>query len=208
MSLVPKDVIILPEFSGVLPDRWVAMNVFSRTCLGVSGRVLDLMGRIESLNEEDLRREYLDERFCVWEIERFSNADGLMADPTRYIRNAAEWKDPLDLDCNALVAVLKKHYLVIDDDKSYRDRFQLMKSLLDKDHFGNFHQQVGQYFLLKERKSPSQFWLSQKFNPDLVSVRSDNLYGAVQASYLEAYFSQRISPSHSVLDVGCGTGIY
>jgi len=208
MSSVPKDVIILPEFSEKYPDRWVAINVFARTCLGVSSRVLDLLSHIESLSEPEIMKLYGGEKFCIWDIERFPYAVGSLADPTCYIRDLSQWGMSSTLGVNELISKLKKHSLLIDNEEAYRDRFQLKKNLMDKLHFGNYHQQVGQHMLLVERKSPSKFWLEQKFAEDLQTVRSDNLYGAVQAHYLEGYFRRKISFGDEVLDVGCGTGVY
>ncbi len=208
MSRVPKDVIILPEFSEKYPDRWVVMNVFAKTCLGVNSRVLDLLGHVESLSEPEIIQLYGGEKFDIWDIERFPFAVGSLADPTCYIRDVSQWGISSPLSIIELIGKLKKHSLLIDDQAAYRDRFQLKKNIMDKAHFGNYHQQVGQHMLLVERKSPSKFWLEQKFAGDLLSVRSDNLYGAVQAHYLKDYFSRKISPDDEVLDVGCGTGIY
>jgi len=208
MSSVPKDVIILPEFSEKYPDRWVAMNMFARTCLGVSSKVLDFLSHIESLSAPEIAKLYGGEQFRIWEIERFPFAVGSLADPTCYIRDINQWGESLTFGVNELVFKLKKHNLLIDDEEAYRAQFQLKKNLMDKVHFGNYHQQVGQHMLLVERKSPSKFWLEQKFAEDLQTVRSDNLYGAVQAHYLEDYFGRKISSGDEVLDVGCGTGIY
>jgi SAM-dependent methyltransferase len=208
MSSVPKDVIILPEFSEAYPDRWVAMNMFTRTCLGVTSGVLNLISQIEALSEPDIIKLYGEEKFSIWDIERFPYAVGSLADPTCYIRDLSRWGTPLMLGVNELISKLKHHSLVIDNEETYRSRFQLKKNLMDKVHFGNYHQQVGQHLLLVERKSPSKFWLEQKFAEDLQTVRSDNLYGAVQSHYLESYFRRKISSGDEVLDVGCGTGVY
>jgi SAM-dependent methyltransferase len=203
MTFVPKDVVLLPESTGLHPDRWVAMNVFARTALGIDSDVARLLGTLESRNAAANARG----PFRCWEIERFSNEDGLLADPSRFVRNVADWRE-LSLDRDAMLAKLKTHFIVVDDEAEYRARFQLKRNLLDKDHFGNFHQQHGQYMMLLKRVNPADWWMKQKFTPDYLSVRSDTLYGAVQARFLESYMAQRIRPGMTVVDLGCGTGIY
>lgn len=39
MPKIPKDVVILPKDGG----RWVAMNVFTRTCIGTESPALDVL---------------------------------------------------------------------------------------------------------------------------------------------------------------------
>lgn len=203
MSFVPKDVIVLPESTPEYPDRWIALNVFSRTSLGVSGAVLDLLGRIsEPPSAADENRV-----FRCWDIEYFSNEEGLLADPSRFRRDPARWHE-LQLDRGSLDIELRKHFILIDDESVYRARFAPKKNLLDWERFGNFHQQHGQHMMVVKRTDPAQWWMNQKFKADRRSVREDNLYGAVQWSFLEKYLKTVVRPGACVIDLGCGTGIY
>lgn len=208
MSQVSKDIIVLPEFTEAVPVRWVVMNVLARTCLGVNSEVLGFISFVEQLPSDELSQRFAGEIFQIWDIERFSIYDGLLCDPTPYVRNVNQWGNPQIVDSVALMEKLKQHCFVIDDVVEYRQRFQAKTSLRDKEHFGNLHQQLGQELLLKRHESPSQWWLRQKFSEDLRSVRMDNLYGAVQAHYLETYFPRKLSPGMTVVDIGCGTGFY
>lgn len=201
MSFVPKDVVLLPESSPAYPDRWVAMNVFARTCLGLSGDVVRLLGRIEDGVPSG------GELFICWDIERFSNEDGLLADPSRFLRSAADWKEQ-KLTGDALMAKLNSHSIVVDDEVAYRARFQSKRNLLDHQNFGNFHQQHGQHMLLRKRTDPADWWMRQKFSPDLLSVRPETLYGAVQWKFMEDFAAARAKPGMTIVDLGCGTGIY
>ncbi len=198
METVPRDVIFLPE--GGVPARWVAMNVFAKTSLGISSPVFGLMSDQPTTPSNELR-------YTCWEIEYFSNEDGLLADPTRYRRNPEDWK-VLDLDRDAMLAKLRQHCILVEDEAAYLERFQPKQSLLDYKHFGNFHQQHGQHMMLKKRIDPAQWWMNQKFSEDRLSVRRDSLYGAVQWEFLEKYFRDMITPGMKVIDLGCGTGIY
>ncbi len=198
---VPKDVILLPESSRTRPDRWVAMNVFARSCLGVSGEVVQALGRLDDIGVLD------EKRFLCWDIERFSNEDGLLADPSRFVRDTATWAE-LWLDGTALLEKLKMHSIVIDDEAVYRARFQPKRHLLDHRNFGNFHQQHGQHMALKKREDPAAWWMRQKFAPDLLAVRPETLYGAIQWKFLEEFAAHRMQSGLEVIDLGCGTGIY
>jgi SAM-dependent methyltransferase len=188
--MLPKDVIFLPEG----PDRWVAMNVFARTSFGISGDVFRFLGNPDT-----------DGPFKCWRIEYFSNEDGLLADPTRYRRN--DWEE-VSLSREELIAELTRHCILIEDEATYRARFASKRHLLDHEHFGNFHQQHGQHMALVKKQNAADWWMRQKFNDDQLGVRRDTLYGAIQSSFLEGYFRERIRSGMDVLDIGCGTGVY
>ena len=192
---VPGDVVVLPA----APGRWVAYNAFARTALGLDDAALQVLGASDA---GDGGR-----RYAVWRIGRFANAHGLMADPTPYVRDRAEWPEPEHVSYDDLLRVLGEHFLLVADDQAYLGRFAPKTSILDHERFGNFHQQLGQELLLVRRENPDDWWLTQKFTPDLGAVR-DNLYGAIQASFLEHYLARRIAPGDAVIDVGCGPGHY
>ncbi|RUW79513.1 class I SAM-dependent methyltransferase [Mesorhizobium sp. M2A.F.Ca.ET.067.02.1.1] len=201
MPIVPKDVIFLPESTAEYPDRWVAMNVFSRTALGISSDVFRLLGTpsLAEISSDGLYR--------CWKIEYFSNEGGLLADPSRFRRDLRQWQE-LNLHHHGLLAELRKHYIVIDNEADYRKRFQPKRHILDHQNFGNFHQQHGQYMALIRREDPAIWWIRQKFQPNQVSVRRDTLYNAIQNAFLEQYTKERITKGMSVVDLGCGTGVY
>jgi SAM-dependent methyltransferase len=202
MTFVPKDVIFLPESTLDHPDRWVAMNVFARTSFGLSGEIFHLLGEVES---NPLAAG--EGPFRCWRVECFSNEAGLLADPSRFRRNIEDWEE-LSLSRPELVVELKKHCILVDDEAAYLERFKPKRHLLDTVHFGNFHQQHGQHMALTRRKDPADWWMRQKFSEDQLSVRLDTLYGAIQNKFLEKYAEERISKGMSVVDLGCGTGVY
>jgi len=199
MSLVPRDVVLLPESTPDRPDRWVAMNVLARTCLGISSEVVRVMGNLNDARDAG--------PFRCWHLERFSNEDGLLADPSRFERDLSAWHEVM-WDRRELLTALKAKFIVVDDVSAYRSRFASKRNVLDVEHFGNFHEQHGQHMLLAKRTSPSEWWMRQKFTPDRRSVRHDTLYGAIQAAFLEQYFAKHFRPGLSVIDLGCGTGTY
>jgi SAM-dependent methyltransferase len=191
-----SDVAVLPAPPDGGHGRWIALNAFARSALGVSSSVLAVLGGEEPEGP-----------FTIWHIDRFSNEDGLSADPSRFERRPQMWRRE-DVDLAALLNVLHKHFLVVDDETVYRKRFADKTNVLDNAHFGSFHQQLGSHMLLN-RTDPEQWWVEQKFTDSSgTTVRPDSLYGAVQASRLERYFQSRVRPGMRALDLGCGTGVY
>lgn len=196
MQLCP-DIISFPESPATHPERWVVMNVFTRHCLGVGPEVMAVLATPDSSSAATYR---------IWRIWRFSHSDGLLADPSRFKRNAATWGDPETVDHATLIKLLKDQTILIDDVGSYRGRFEHKKSLLDTHRFGTYHQQLGQQLIAIERQDPAGWWLKQKFTPDLAEIRKDNLYGAVQDEFLNRWLPRRVKPGMRVLDLGCGAG--
>lgn len=201
MPIVPKDVIFLPESTPEHPDRWVAMNVFSHTALGISSDVFGL------LSTPSAAETTVDGPYRCWNIEHFSNEAGLVADPSRFHRDLRQWQE-LVLNRQEMLARLRKHCIIVDDEAAYRKRVQPKTQIVDHHNFWNSHQQHGEYMALMRKEDPDGWWMRQKFSPDQLSVRRDTLYGAIQNTFLEEYTQQRIRKGMSVVDLGCGTGVY
>ena len=198
MSQLCPDTIAFVESPATHPDRWVLMNVFSRQCLGVGPEVMAVLASpdVEGVG-----------KYRIWKIWRFSHIDGLLADPSRFKRDSSTWGDSQNVDYTTLIKLLKEQCILIDNLENYQKRFDFKTSLFDREHFGTYHQQLGQQFITVERRDPAAWWLEQKFKPDLSAIRSDNLYGAVQDVFLEQWLPQRIKPGLRVLDIGCGAGV-
>ncbi len=191
-----QDVIALPVGS----NRWILYNAFTRTALGADGDAMKLISEMEQSSSGSCRGN-------IWEITDFSNRDGLLADPTRILRKVPLWPPPRNVNLAELRALLEKNFLWVVDEEKYRDRFQPKTSLLDHEHFGNFHQQLSQYLFLTLRKNPSDWWANQKFEADFSALRP-TLYAAVQEHFLKSYFPSRLRSTDHVYDLGCGTGFY
>jgi len=197
MLRIHSDVVIFSVATNEYPDRWVALNVFTRTSLGLSSKVFAFLGG----GDFDASG-----KFTFWHIARFSNEDGLMADPSRFQRDLSKWQEE-QANIDELLKHLYAQYIVVDDETTYRNRFADKKHILDKAHFGNFHQQHGQHMFL-QRKDTARWWVDQKFTLDRRSVKRETLYGAVQESYLKVYFKRALKPGMRALDIGCGIGVY
>lgn len=185
------------------PDLWIVGNVFTRTYLGLTHDGLLLLRQLAG--QPDASRS--DRPLPVWDITKFGNAEGLLADPTGYIRATADWPEPIQVTPDEFLRRCLAAWLLVDDMTAYRVRFAAKESLLDRKHFGNFHQRLGQELLLKRREEPNKWWLNQKFTPDHKAIRPGP-YRAVQEAYLDQYFPKRFSGAELVVDVGCGSGYF
>jgi SAM-dependent methyltransferase len=204
MELCP-DVIAFAESPGPCPGRWVLMNVQARTCLGVGPEVFTVL---EALAPDGAAPAGpVDGGFRIWPIARFSNEDGLLADPSRFRRDAKAWGEPTLVSRAELMAQLERACLVVRDLDAYRQRFRPKQSLVDGHHFGNYHQQLGQHLLTALRRDPQEWWIEQKLLPDRSGIRPDTLYGLVQDRFLDGYLPRRFRAGMRVLDLGCGPGV-
>jgi SAM-dependent methyltransferase len=192
-NMISSDVIVLPAGT----NRWILMNVFSRSCVAVDTAGLMLLNGSDSKEES----------YSIYRIHRFSNADGLLADPTRLVRPSDAWPPAVQVDKKAFLAEMERYFVVIPDRAKYVERFAAKQSPLDRVHFGNFHQQLGQCLLAERRVSPESWWVRQKFSADLTSL-NETLYKAGEDAYLADYVRRRFAPGMRVLDVGCGPGYY
>ncbi|NDV22202.1 bifunctional 2-polyprenyl-6-hydroxyphenol methylase/3-demethylubiquinol 3-O-methyltransferase UbiG [Desulfovibrio sp. JC022] len=198
MLQVPSDVIILLGPN----ESYIVYNVFSRTCLALDAEALNCFRKLEKdaqCNNES--------HGTVWEIGWFSNDDGLLADPTRIIREKENWPAPQKMSGEELKALFLKNSFLVEDLETYRERFSLKKGLLDFNHFGNFHQQLGQHLLTVKREDPVKWWYNQKFTEDLSQIKK-NLYHSVQENYLKQYLPGILNSETSIVDLGCGVGYY
>ena len=200
---LPQDIIIQLE----APGYWSFYNVFTRDCLAAESDVLSVLGKLTASSAAELASKYRGKTFKVWDIWRFSNYDGLFADPTRKQRNPASWSPPMQLDLASLVKLFSDRNILIEDEVRYLAKFDPKRSIFDTEHFGNFHQQLGRELRLIRREDPNKWWLRQKFTEDLKDTRL-NLYKAIQESSLRRYFKERFRNGGDVIDIGCGTGFY
>lgn len=201
---IPNDVICQIHNEG----NWILYNVFTRNALAVTNESLQVLQYInQKKSEEEICSYFSKKDFDVWEIGKFLNYDGLFADPTRIIREMNDWPKVKVLKIKDFIELLKKNFIIINDETLYNNSFKPKISLLDREHFGNFHQQLGQYLLVEKREDPSEWWVKQKFTYDKKSIK-DNLYKAIQENFLKSFFSRRFKSEHSIIDLGCGIGLY
>lgn len=78
--------------------------------------------------------------------------------------------------------------------RSFADRFR-----------GTYHEQIGTECLFN-RTEPADWWTTQKFEPDLTTLRPTP-YRDIEQKFLEAYVPENLA-GQDVLEVGCGTGFF
>ncbi len=211
----PADVIIQLHESG----HWILYNVFTQDSLAVNSAVLEVLRFLKSNilkkkqtaelkdGEEIIKEEIAKEELLIWEINIFSNLASPVADPSRFLRNYADWPAPQKKDLSSLLKLLLEKHILINDEVSYAKLLGPQSSFLDKNHLGNFHQQIGKKLIFEKRVDPSEWWTKQKFTADYKEL-NNTLYKAIQGSFLKSFFHSRFNSSHSVVDLGCGVGYY
>jgi 2-polyprenyl-3-methyl-5-hydroxy-6-metoxy-1,4-benzoquinol methylase len=107
--------------------------------------------------------------------------------------------------CSEFYGLLKKHG-ILTSDGSYVENLGKRTSLFDRDHIGNFHQQIGEFLFRSRGGNPEEWWIYQKFNRELTSPRNTP-YLYVQERFFEEYFNCDYS-GQKWLDFGCGIGYY
>ena len=195
---IPGGVIVMPEKN----KNWILMNVHTREVLGVDLLSLEVLRMLENGTKPNS-----DLKYKVWNIGRFSNEDGLLADPSRFVRDVESWPSSELLSINKLLKLYQKMGFLVSNYDDYIDTLSYKDSFLDESKLGNFHQQLGRHLIMNKRVNPDEWWLNQKFLDDFSNTQN-NLYRSIQDNYLEGYFANHLDSSMSVLDLGCGPGYY
>ena len=99
--------------------------------------------------------------------------------------------------------------LVVDDAARYREYLTGRRlNVIDRGHQGNIHQRVGEYVLMRLRRSSvDDWWVEQKFTDDRREPRA-GLYRDVQWEFATAYDPQAGLARERILDFGCGPGLF
>ncbi len=201
---VPQDVIIQLHQS----SNWILYNVFTQDSLAVNTPVLEVLNQLTSGKSlSSIGSSMGGKELLVWDISFFSNITSPVADPSRIIRNYADWPVPQKKDIYSLIDYLIEKRLMITDETSYASMLAPKSSFLDKKHIGNFHQQIGKKLIFEKRVDPSEWWTKQKFTSDYKDL-NNTLYKAIQGNFLKSFFRSRLNSSHHIVDLGCGVGFY
>jgi len=139
-----------------------------------------------------------------WDRTQFTNAAGLMADPS----GCAGTRGPTLAKTDLFRALRSDWILQEQGGRDYESFLKAKTSLLDDKHLGTFHQNLGRYLLLNQRlKKTWRWWHDQKFTPDGLSVRP-GLYKWVQEYSFNRYFGSQNLKGLKILDFACGNGYY
>lgn len=148
------------------------------------------------------RSETLQKRVFCRDVTAFSLANCLLDNPAG-IRLEDEALEPATLA--VFIELLRARALLVVD-CSYQDRVGKTQSLFDREHTGNFHQQIGHFLFEGGRRNASRWWIDQKFKADLSGPR-DTPYLWVQNRFIEGFVSDNLE-GQKWLDFGCGIGFY
>jgi len=196
LSLCP-DVLFLVDGRG----DWIASNPLARIHVAVSPSAAELLRRLRAPGELSAALAGLE---GLWAEDRtvfgprrcaLDDATGISHEPGRRLAGAEA------------VALLRERFVLLEDLAAYRERFGPKRRPMDPDRFGNFHQQIGQELLLRQRVKPDDWWVSQKFEDDLSGVKN-TAYRKVQHEFLEREVPGWGLAGKRVLDVGCGVGYF
>jgi SAM-dependent methyltransferase len=184
-----QDVIMFPASNGML-----CCNVRAKTFVQISFSLFSALtagGQPTDLWAKD--------------CSTFSNAEGLLEDPTRLNRNADKVPPKTFATVDGARQFLTSRFILAGEAAAYRAYFSHKSGPLDHRHFGTFHQQLGIELLLKRRVDPNQWWYSQKFESESSELRN-GLYKYVQQHFITAYFADKDFSGKRILDFGCGSG--
>ncbi|MFQ5672159.1 MAG: class I SAM-dependent methyltransferase [Nitrospinales bacterium] len=139
-----------------------------------------------------------------WVRTGFSNAEGLMIDPSGCKADKGN-----ALSGEELFAALKNAWALHPaDGVSYSEFLAPKSTVLDKNHMGTFHQAVGRHLFLNRRtKEQWRWWHDQKFTPDGKHLKP-GLYQWVQGHFFSSYFGTMDLRGRKVLDYACGNGFF
>lgn len=137
------------------------------------------------------------------DISCFSLSDCLLDNPSGLSTAKPDMKSPAA--ASGFVKLLLD-YSIVSDGGKYMKKTGKKKNLFDSFHIGNFHQDIGRFMMENRKGTPEEWWIYQKFNRDLESVRNTP-YRWVQNKFLDKFFPKDFKGG-KVLDFGCGVGYY
>lgn len=145
------------------------------------------------------------EKYYFKDMSTFSLSKSLVDNPNGII-NEIDYESLIKTSKNNII--LKCEELsILAKDNSYLKRIGLKTSIFDREHVGNFHQQIGQFLLNNKKTNPEEWWIYQKFNKDLNKTK-DNPYFWVQEVFIKSYFNKKLLKNKNILDFGGGVGYY
>jgi hypothetical protein len=165
--VVPGEVVISPLRRG----EFLVSNPSTRTHAVGDSAFLELLASPGEVPDAPVR---------VRDASRPPFEDGLLEDPSGLDRTATlQDTDPVSAPDG--LALARRLMLVVDDAASYREYLTGRRlNVIDRAHLGNIHQRVGEYVLMRLRRSSvDEWWVEQKFTEDRREPRA-GLYRDVQ----------------------------
>lgn len=192
---VPGEVVISP----LRPGEFLVSNPSTRTHAVGDVAFLELLASPGDPPTAPVR---------VADASRPPFEEGLLEDPTGLDRSVTlQGAEPVSAD-DAL-ALARRLMLLVDDREAYREYLSGRRlNVIDRAHHGNVHQRVGEYVLMRLRRSSvNDWWVEQKFTADRREPRP-GLYRDVQWRFATAYYAAAGLNNERILDFGCGPGLF
>ena len=181
---------------------WYASNPRLRTHLVIDAAALASLGSGSAGLSEAAWTSSLAAASGHDRSQRGLGADGLHTDHSGVAREGGA-----NVSGESLFRLLRRRRVLIASTDEAFDLVRPLSSPLDMDSTGNFHQRVGQLFLLQRQREPWRAWQKQKFTEDGREL-SRSAYSRIQAPFFEHYFTQQRMEGKRVLDFGCGNGYF
>ncbi len=141
----------------------------------------------------------------IKDISTFSLSECLLDNPNGLL-TGIELNDTDNKSLDESIGLLSDLSILVSDN-DYTNKLGKKVNLFDKDHIGNFHQQIGQYVLRNQNINAEMWWITQKFLPDYKGT-TDTPYNWVQEVFMNEFFTAENTKGKKVLDFGCGIGYY
>ena len=142
----------------------------------------------KSFFDETLSNETTKE-YQFKDISSFSLSKSLVDNPNGISNNL----DNISLDNLTKDEIIKKcHELsIFSEDENYYNFLGIKTSFFDRDHLGNFHQQIGEYVLKTFKQDSENWWIYQKFDKSLDQTKN-NPYRWVQEIFIKSFFTENL----------------
>lgn len=187
-------------------NTWILTNPRLRRHIELNQKAISALTNCGQGRSKQLWIEALTDGSTAWNrTTPFFGSRGLHQDVSAF---AAKRSDA-ELQGEALFDHLVHNFFIVEEGSVAYDSYLAPKtSLLDHNHLGTFHQNVGQYLTLQLRlKEKWRWWQDQKFNRDGTAVLPGP-YQYIQEHFFDQYFGRQDLSGTQILDFGCGNGYF
>lgn len=144
-------------------------------------------------------------KFYFKNISSFSLSKSLVDNPNGLLSKIDINK--IELVSKAEIVNMCNQLYIFSKNYAYLERVGSKNSIFDRQHIGNFHQQIGQHLLGNKKTNPEEWWIYQKFTKNLDTTKN-NPYKWVQENFIKSFFNNDLLNNKTILDFGGGVGYY
>ncbi len=184
-------------------NEWILFNPRTRKHFELDSKAYQKIFSLGiSADETEWAKQLEDAQ--IWDRSVNFISKGLLSDPTGF---GAKSDLPLS-GAKAFEALKQARILMTESGADYLGYLAPQTSILDQNHLGTFHQQIGKFQLSDLRtKEKWKWWHEQKFSVDGKTL-NPTLYAWVQENFFNQFFKAQELKGKKVLDYGCGNGFY